>query len=89
MSSSEARWAEVDAEFVVVLKVWPKNGPKAMFTGTDATWWNGRRVYQLDLPPSLRDWAKQEADAGRLKFGKRIPDDRYEAIHAEALAARS
>lgn len=89
VSSEQMAWRDVPAEHVVMLKVWPDDGQKAMYHGLDAIWWDGRgRVYQLDLPPAIKGVARAEAKAGLLKFGLHLPDELYEQIFAEALAAQ-
>lgn len=89
VSSDESTWEALPARDLVVLKVWPDNGPKAMFCGLDALWWDGERVFQLDIPPPFEELAELEAAAGRLKFGRAIPDDDYAAIYEAALAAQA
>jgi hypothetical protein len=89
VSSTNSDWGDVPMHHVVVLKLWPDEGPKAMYHGHDAIWWDGTgEIYQLDLPPNLHGWARREGFEGRLKFGKQLPNADYERIYAEALAAK-
>jgi len=86
IASSESTWRELPAEGLVLLKVWPDEGPKAIYCGTDATWWDeAGRVYQLDLPPAIEEWAKMQIEAGFLKVGELMPDDAYAELYARAL----
>lgn len=88
VSSDASTWARLHAHDLLILKVWPDDGPKAIYCGLDAIWWDGERIFQLDIPEPFMKVAKKEAQAGRLKFGRAIPDDEYEALYSEALAAR-
>ena len=89
VDSDSATWHDLPADGLVVLKVWPDDGPKQLFCGHDAIWWDGEgETFQLDLPKPFARRAAREARAGRLKYGRLIPNEDYERIYAEALAAQ-
>lgn len=87
LTSEQQSWSDVP-QGVVVLKVWPDIGPKGMYHGHDALWWDGEgEVFQMDLPDPFVELADAEAAAGRLKRGKLIDAGAYAALYEEALAA--
>jgi len=86
--NTQKAWRNAPRENAVVLKVW-RGDRKEIYCGHDAIWWDGEgKVFQIDLPDPFLAVARAEAEAGYLKFGLLVPNEDYERIYEEALAAR-